>query len=194
SEVKHIPDGEKWEEGPCKVCECQQAQVTCYEPSCPPCPVATLALVVKGRCCPDCTPVHCHSDCLTCSHSPDHCDLCQDPTKLLQNGRCVHSCGLGFYQAGGVCLACQPQCATCTSGLECSSCLPPLLMQQGRCVSTCGDGFYQDHHSCAVCHKSCASCWGPTEKHCVACRDPLRVLRDGSCESTCGDGFYNKQG
>lgn len=48
--------------------------------------------------------VHCHSDCLTCSRSPDHCDLCQDPTKLLQNGRCVHSCGLGFYQAGGVCL------------------------------------------------------------------------------------------
>lgn len=55
---RHCPpqDGEKWEEGPCKVCECQQAQVTCYEPSCPPCPVATLALVVKGRCCPDCTP------------------------------------------------------------------------------------------------------------------------------------------
>lgn len=194
SEVKHIPDGEKWEEGLCKVCECQQAQVTCYEPSCPPCPVATLALVVKGRCCPDCTPVHCHSDCLTCSHSPDHCDLCQDPTKLLQNGRCVHSCGLGFYQAGGVCLACQPQCSACTSGLECSSCLPPLLMKQGQCVSACGDGFYQDRHSCAVCHKSCAACWGPTEKHCVDCRDPLRVLRDGSCESTCGDGFYNKQG
>lgn len=49
-------DGQKWEEGPCKVCECQQAQVTCYQPSCPPCPVATLALVVKGQCCPDCTP------------------------------------------------------------------------------------------------------------------------------------------
>lgn len=54
----HCPpqDGETWEEGPCKVCECQQAQVTCYEPSCPPCPVATLALVVKGQCCPDCLP------------------------------------------------------------------------------------------------------------------------------------------
>lgn len=48
--------------------------------------------------------VHCHPDCLTCSHSPDHCDLCRDPTKLLQNGRCVHSCGLGFYQAGSLCL------------------------------------------------------------------------------------------
>ncbi|XP_073898026.1 extracellular matrix organizing protein FRAS1 isoform X2 [Castor canadensis] len=195
SEIKHIPEGRKWEDGPCKVCECRGAQVTCYESSCPPCPVATLALVVKGQCCPECTSVHCHPDCLTCSHSPEHCDLCQDPTKLLQNGRCVHSCGLGFYQAGSLCLACQPQCTTCTSGLECVSCQPPLLMHQGQCVTTCGDGFFQDRHSCAVCHESCAGCWGPTERHCMSCRDPLQVLRDdGSCKDTCGDGFYNRQG
>uniref|UniRef100_A0A7N5KQV8 Extracellular matrix organizing protein FRAS1 n=1 Tax=Ailuropoda melanoleuca TaxID=9646 RepID=A0A7N5KQV8_AILME len=194
SEVKRIPEGEKWEDGPCKVCECRGSQVTCYEPSCSPCPVATLAQVVKGRCCPDCTSVHCHPDCLTCSQSPEHCDLCQDPTKLLRNGQCVHSCGLGFYQAGAVCLACQPQCSTCTSRLECSSCQPPLLMRHGQCVSTCGDGFYQDRHSCAVCHESCAACWGPTEKHCLACRDPLQVLREGGCESSCGLGFYGKQG
>ncbi|KAG8515171.1 Extracellular matrix protein FRAS1, partial [Galemys pyrenaicus] len=194
SEVKHIPEGEKWEDGPCKVCECQGAQVTCYEPSCPPCPMATLAQVVKGLCCPACTSVHCHPDCLTCSQSPNHCDLCQDPTKLLWNGRCVHSCGLGSYQAGAVCLACQPQCSTCTNGHECSSCHPPLLMRHGQCVPTCGDGFYQDRHSCAVCHESCAACWGPTEKHCLACRDPLQVLKEGSCVGSCGDGFYNKQG
>lgn len=48
--------------------------------------------------------VHCHPDCLTCSQSPEYCDLCQDPTKLLQNGQCVHSCSLGFYQAGALCL------------------------------------------------------------------------------------------
>ncbi|XP_064440740.1 extracellular matrix organizing protein FRAS1 isoform X1 [Mirounga angustirostris] len=194
SEVKRIPEGEKWEDGPCKVCECWGSQVTCYEPSCSPCPVATLSQVVKGRCCPDCTSVRCHPDCLTCSQSPEHCDLCQDPTKLLRNGQCVHSCGLGFYQAGALCLACQPQCSTCTSGLECSSCQPPLLMQHGQCVSSCEDGFYQDRYSCAVCHESCAACWGPTEKHCMACRDPLQVLREGGCESGCGLGFYNKQG
>ncbi|ELW63934.1 Extracellular matrix protein FRAS1 [Tupaia chinensis] len=146
SEIKHIPEGEKWEGGPCKVCECQGAQVTCYEPSCAPCPVATLALVVKGQCCPDCTS------------------------------------------------ACQPWCSTCASGLECSSCQPPLLMQLGHCVSTCGDGFYRDRHTCAVCHESCVSCWGPTEKHCLACREPLQVLREGSCVTSCGEGFYNRQG
>lgn len=42
---------ERVEDGPCKVCECRGAQVTCYEPSCPPCPVATLAQVVEGQCC-----------------------------------------------------------------------------------------------------------------------------------------------
>nr|XP_010967704.1 extracellular matrix organizing protein FRAS1 [Camelus bactrianus] len=194
SKVKRIPEGATWEDGPCKVCECRGTQVTCYKPSCPPCPVATLAQMAKGQCCPECTSVHCHPDCLTCSQSPDHCDLCQDPTKLLRNGRCVHSCGLGFYQAGALCLACQPQCSTCTSGLECSSCQPPLLMQDGQCVSSCGNGFYQDRHSCAACHESCVACWGPTEKHCLACSDPLHVLREGSCQSSCGDGFYNKQG
>ena len=50
-----LQEGEKWEDGPCKVCECRGAQVTCYEPSCPPCPVATLAQAVEGQCCPDCT-------------------------------------------------------------------------------------------------------------------------------------------
>ncbi|XP_006885356.1 PREDICTED: extracellular matrix protein FRAS1 [Elephantulus edwardii] len=194
SRVAHIPEGETWEAGPCRVCECLGAQVTCYEPCCPPCPVATLAVKVEGRCCPDCTSAHCHKDCLTCSQSPDHCDLCQDPTKFLQNGQCVHSCGLGFYQAGGLCLACQPQCSTCTSALECSSCRPPLLMQHGQCVTTCADGFYRDHRSCAACHASCAACWGPTERSCLACKDALHVLREGSCESSCGEGFYNHQG
>ncbi|XP_075401034.1 extracellular matrix organizing protein FRAS1 [Tenrec ecaudatus] len=194
SEVTRIPEEETWKAGPCKVCECRGAQVTCYEPSCPPCPVATLAVKVKGQCCPDCTSARCHKDCLTCSRAPDHCDLCQDPTRLLQNGRCVHSCAPGFYQAGGVCLACQTQCATCTSELECSSCQPPLLMQRGQCVPNCAHGFYREHRSCAVCHESCAACWGPSEKNCLACRDVFQVLREGSCESSCGDGYYLKQG
>ncbi|XP_045713822.1 extracellular matrix organizing protein FRAS1 isoform X3 [Phyllostomus hastatus] len=188
STVKHIPEGEKWEDGPCRVCECRRSQVTCYEPSCPPCPVATLAQVVKGRCCPECTSVHCHPDCLTCSQSPDHCDLCQDPTKLLRNGRCVHSCGPGFYQAGAVCVACQPQCSTCAHELECSSCWPPLLMRHGQCVSTCGDGFYQDHHSCAACDPSCKSC-GPNSPRCLSCAEKA-VLHDGKCISACPGGYY----
>lgn len=61
--------------------------------------------------------------------------------------------------------ACQPQCSTCTSGLECSSCQPPLLMQHGQCVSTCGGGFYQDRHSCAGNHWLGHSQVGHSESH-----------------------------
>lgn len=46
----------------------------------------------------------CHPDCLTCSHSFDHCNACRDARKQLQNGRCVESCAPGFYQDGGACL------------------------------------------------------------------------------------------
>ncbi|XP_069341542.1 extracellular matrix organizing protein FRAS1 [Eulemur rufifrons] len=188
SAVKRIPEGEKWEAGPCRVCECRAAQVTCYEPSCPPCPVATLAVEVKGRCCPHCTAVRCHPDCLTCSHSPDHCDLCRDPAKLLRSGRCVHSCGPGFHQAGSLCAACQPQCATCTRALGCSSCRPPLLLQHGQCVPACGDGFYRDRHACAACDPSCKSC-GPGSPRCLTCPEET-VLHDGTCVSECPGGFY----
>uniref|UniRef100_A0A8C5XSK4 Fraser extracellular matrix complex subunit 1 n=1 Tax=Microcebus murinus TaxID=30608 RepID=A0A8C5XSK4_MICMU len=189
-------DGEKWEDGPCRVCECRGAQVTCYEPSCPPCPVATLAVEVKGQCCPGCTSVRCHPDCLTCSGSPDHCDLCQDPTKLLQGGRCVHSCGPGFYRAGSLCVACQPQCATCSSGLGCSSCRPALLLQLGQCVDACGDGFYRDGHSCAGNPQRAPAglrLTGSALGHCAICQDPTKLLAGGvlscgpSCRS-CGPG------
>lgn len=60
--------------------------------------------------------------------------------------------------------ACKPQCSTCSSGLECSSCQPPLLMRHGQCVSTCGDGFYQDRHSCAGNHWPDQQLAGPLRK------------------------------
>lgn len=48
--------------------------------------------------------VQCHPDCLVCSQSFDHCDICRDATKQLQNGRCVENCESGFYKDAGVCL------------------------------------------------------------------------------------------
>ncbi|XP_007496032.2 extracellular matrix organizing protein FRAS1 isoform X2 [Monodelphis domestica] len=192
---EHIKDeGERWNEGPCKMCECQDAQVICYQPSCLLCPVGTLAVEMMGQCCPACKPVPCHPDCLTCSESPDHCDLCQDPGKKLQNGRCVYSCDPGFYQSGGLCLACQQECATCTNGFECSSCQPSLLMKERQCVAACGRGFYQDHHQCLGCHKSCATCWGPTEKNCLSCKNQFQMLREGFCEGGCIQELYKKSG
>uniref|UniRef100_A0A6I8NJC9 Fraser extracellular matrix complex subunit 1 n=1 Tax=Ornithorhynchus anatinus TaxID=9258 RepID=A0A6I8NJC9_ORNAN len=194
SDVGHIPEGETWQQGLCRMCRCQDAQVICYRPSCPPCPVGTWAVARTGQCCPECTTVPCHSSCLACSRSPEHCDRCRDATKLLQDGRCVDTCQTGFYQEAGACLACRKDCLTCTSGFQCSSCPDSWLLKEGRCVAACGEGFYQRHRSCAVCHRSCAACRGPTGKDCLACRDRARVLKAGACESHCGQGFYRQGG
>lgn len=51
-----VQNGEKWEEGPCTECECQDAEVTCFQRSCPPCPLGSLAVEAKGDCCPHCKP------------------------------------------------------------------------------------------------------------------------------------------
>ncbi|XP_038615096.1 LOW QUALITY PROTEIN: extracellular matrix protein FRAS1 [Tachyglossus aculeatus] len=194
SDARHIPEGETGHLGSCQICECQDTQVICYQPSCPPCTVGTWAMARTGHCCPECTAVPCHSSCLACSRSPEYCDRCRDAAKLLQDGRCVATCHPGFYQEGGACLACQKDCLTCTSGFQCSSCPDSRLLKEGRCVATCGDGFYQHHRSCAVCHRSCAACRGPTGKDCLACRDRARVLKAHACESRCGRGFYRQDG
>ncbi|XP_027744997.1 extracellular matrix protein FRAS1 [Empidonax traillii] len=187
-------DGELWEEGRCRLCECREGEVTCFQRSCPPCPPGSLAQEVKGDCCLRCQPGGCHPDCVSCSQAPDHCDACQDSRKRLQSGRCVETCELGFYPHGGTCLACNETCSACTNGFECSSCRASLLMKNGQCVPSCGKGYFQDRLLCTACHESCSSCWGPAESNCLSCKDASLVLKAGLCLASCGQGFYPKEG
>ncbi|KFU86504.1 Extracellular matrix protein FRAS1, partial [Chaetura pelagica] len=187
-------NGEKWEEGPCRECECRDAEVTCFQPSCLPCPLGSLAAEAPGDCCPLCQPVECHPDCLTCSQASDHCTTCRDARRKLQSGRCVETCASGFYQDGGTCLACNETCSACTNGFECSSCQTSLLMKNGECVTSCGKGYFQDQLLCTACHESCSSCWGAAENNCLSCKDPSHVLKAGLCLASCGQGFYTKDG
>uniref|UniRef100_A0ABM5GKG1 Extracellular matrix organizing protein FRAS1 n=1 Tax=Pogona vitticeps TaxID=103695 RepID=A0ABM5GKG1_9SAUR len=192
---EHTKDsGEKWKEGPCRECECRDSEVLCFSSSCPTCPAGSVAVAVPGECCPRCQPGQCHSDCLTCSQSFDHCDVCRDTTKWLQNGRCVDSCGLGFYQEAGLCLACEKTCSTCRDGYTCTSCQDPLLLKNGRCVTSCGEGFFPGPLQCIACHESCATCQGPTAYNCSTCKDPSHVLLEAFCVAHCGQGFYIKDG
>ncbi|XP_031463336.1 extracellular matrix protein FRAS1 [Phasianus colchicus] len=186
--------GETWKEGLCRECECRDAEVVCFQRSCLPCPPGSMAVREKGDCCPRCQPVKCHPDCLTCSQSFDRCIACRDAKKQLQNGRCVETCGSGFYQDGGTCLACNETCSACVNGFECSSCQTSLLMKNGQCVTSCGKGFFQDQLICAVCHESCSSCWGPADNNCLSCKDTSHVLKAGLCVASCGKGFYEKDG
>ncbi|NXU54362.1 FRAS1 protein, partial [Turnix velox] len=186
--------GEKWEEGPCGECECKAGEVTCFQRSCPPCPLPTLPLEAQGDCCPPCQTVECHPDCLSCSQSSEHCDACRDTRRWLQDGRCVEMCELGFYQDGDNCSACNETCSSCTNGFECSSCLPSLLLKRGQCVTSCGEGYFQDQLLCTACHQSCSSCWGPAEDNCLSCKDTSLVLKAGLCVASCGQGFYTEDG
>ncbi|KFO84606.1 Extracellular matrix protein FRAS1, partial [Buceros rhinoceros silvestris] len=154
----------------------------------------SLAVEEKGGCCPRCQPAECHPDCLTCSQAFDHCDACRDPGRRLQGGRCLETCGSGFYQDGGTCLACDETCSACTNGFECSSCRASLLMRNGQCVTSCGKGYFQEQLLCTACHESCSSCWGAAENNCLSCKDPSRVLEAGLCVAACGRGFYPKDG
>ncbi|CAH6883331.1 Fras1 [Phodopus roborovskii] len=219
--------GTEWASAPCTVCSCTHGEVRCSHKPCSPlsCGPQELGFLAEGGCCPVCVGAgseyelvevdvvgplsllsqlfHCHPDCLTCSHSPDHCDLCRDSTKLLQNGRCVHSCGLGFYQAGGLCLVCHESCAVCWGPTEkhCVACRDPLqVLRDGSCESTCGNGFYNKQGTCIACHASCHTCVGPEPSHCTECKKPeagLQVEQHsgasvpyGKCVPQCGTHFY----
>ncbi|XP_036384589.1 extracellular matrix protein FRAS1-like [Megalops cyprinoides] len=187
-------DLESWEEGPCRRCECRNGQVTCYQRSCPTCPIGTLAVASEGRCCPECHDVQCHPDCVTCFGTWGHCDRCKDPRAVLHGGRCLRSCPPGFYQNGRMCAACKNSCGSCENGFECTSCQKPLFMSRGQCVSTCGSGFFPSHTQCTRCHDSCSTCYDPGLQNCLSCSDPSLLLRDGLCMPECGPGFYTRQG
>ncbi|KAG8454257.1 hypothetical protein GDO86_000773 [Hymenochirus boettgeri] len=194
SRIKHLVNGEKWTEGACRLCECQQGKIICFSLSCPSCPLGTLAVTVEGGCCPQCKPDQCSADCLTCSQSVHHCDICRNETHFLQKGRCVVTCDPGYYQQGKECLACKATCSTCKNGLDCTACMGSLLMEEGQCVPTCGAGFFQNHLSCEACHKSCLTCHGPSEANCLTCKDLSKVNQGGKCVSSCEKGSYVRNG
>ncbi|XP_023676521.2 extracellular matrix organizing protein FRAS1 isoform X1 [Paramormyrops kingsleyae] len=185
---------ERWNDGPCRQCECRDSHAACYQRSCPTCRPGSLAVARPGGCCPECHTAQCYAECLTCSQSPDHCDSCKNPQAVLHEGRCLPVCPSGFYQNGRVCTACPRSCAACENAFECTSCSGILLMSRTQCVSTCDRGFYQDHGQCSRCHDSCSSCHGATPQDCLSCSAPSHLLKDGLCVGACGPGFYTEQG
>ncbi|XP_030622204.1 extracellular matrix organizing protein FRAS1 [Chanos chanos] len=192
---RRLSNLERWNEGPCRECQCKDGHVTCYRLSCPTCAAGTLAMPQPGECCPQCHPaVPCRQDCLTCSGSADHCESCKDPGAFLWNGRCLQKCPQGFFPQGRVCAACQPSCSTCENDFECTSCGGSLILNNRQCVTTCDRGFYQDHTQCLSCDETCSSCRGPGQHECLSCADPSHLLKDGFCVTDCGPGFYAKQG
>lgn len=166
----------------------------------------------------------CDSSCTTCAPSlPSYCTSCST-SQLLLNGTCISSstCPTGYFSstspspfsssssssspsAGNStttlsCLACHPDCETCspddpTLCLSCPPTRPVLNSQTNKCVDTCERNEYFDtgKSKCVTCSTECETCWGAGKNQCLSCgRDDL-VVRGGKCVETDGckiiDGF-----
>ncbi|TKA56249.1 hypothetical protein B0A53_01539 [Rhodotorula sp. CCFEE 5036] len=164
--------------------------------------------LVKGACvdtCPDGMMVStdgkscqaCDSSCATCSRSPSYCTSCASSGALILNGTCTTSvnCPVGFYmsfsspltaQNASSCLACHPDCETCSgpASTSCLSCPPtrPVLTSSNSCVLTCSPNEYFDSSKskCTECDSSCATCSSASSSSCLSCPAGQK-LRQGKC-------------
>ncbi|GAA5853684.1 hypothetical protein JCM9279_000275 [Rhodotorula babjevae] len=134
----------------------------------------------------------CDSTCATCSLSTSHCTSCASTSALILNGTCISgsSCPAGYFAPSSntsTCLACHPDCATCSSSsTTCLTCPPsrPVLTPSGSCVATCASSEYSDtaKSSCVACSSTCATCSGSGSSACMSCPAGQR-LKSGSCSA-----------
>ncbi|KAI0317494.1 insulin-like growth factor binding protein [Amylostereum chailletii] len=132
---------------------------------------------------PTCTA--CSSTCGTCVGAADFCLTCAN-NQLASSGQCVSSCPSGTVSSASSCLACHPDCASCsgTNFNQCTACPADRpVLSNGRCLPTCSQNQFFDKtsSSCQSCDSSCASCTGSGPSACLACSSANQVLRGGSC-------------
>ncbi|XP_038060993.1 extracellular matrix protein FRAS1-like [Patiria miniata] len=183
-------NGDTWEPDNCRTCVCEAGRSNCFKVDCPPCPGDRVPVEVEGQCCPDCVLVQCRPDCLTCN--ANGCTACRNQ-RLVQDGRCVDSCDIGFYKASQtLCQACHETCLSCTAGTEfhCLTCTDSLLLKWSQCVPDCGSGFFEMEGICLECHESCQECTGPRKSDCLVCSNSTHVIRRNSCVPECGQDYY----
>ncbi|GAA5861716.1 hypothetical protein JCM8547_000713 [Rhodosporidiobolus lusitaniae] len=139
----------------------------------------------------------CDSSCATCSTSASFCTSCASSSSLILNGTCISgpSCPTGYFSSSSnssssssstaTCLACHPDCLTCTSTSQtCTSCPSsrPVLTTSSTCVPTCSSTEYFDtaKSSCTSCSSECATCSGSGSDACLSCASGKR-LSGGKC-------------
>ena len=157
----------------------------------------------------------CHAACSTCfSADPASCYTCQTDTATntvyyLQLGTtiCSTSCPAGqLTGTGNICLACAPQCATCSIiQTNCTTCTvlngASVYLQGGTCTPSCISGTYPynaTNNLCLACNIICLTCYGPLTTNCYSCtnttitgitnfyfKDPSNPI----CSSSCSQGY-----
>ncbi|XP_050768974.1 proprotein convertase subtilisin/kexin type 5 isoform X1 [Gymnogyps californianus] len=146
----------------------------------------------------ECEP--CHRSCATCAGAGvDACINCTQ-SYFMEDGRCVQSCGSGYYLDHSTesgyksCKRCDASCLDCSGqgDRNCTSCPSGYNLDTGVCVvgTVCKDGEYlDDSQECQLCEASCQKCIGPEPDNCISC--PLtRVFDNGRCVMQCPRGKF----
>lgn len=107
------------------------------------------------------------------------------------SGQCVSNCSQLNQSYFGdsttsKCLTCIEPCLTCTSVVDCSSCISGVLNQK-RCVGSCPIGTYTQNSVCENCSSGCFSCVGEAT-NCTSCLGSYLYV--GTCVGTCPEGYY----
>ncbi len=90
------------------------------------------------------------------------------------------------------CLACLPECRTCSQASKCVTCDPTLFRTltavTNRC--TCMDYYYDVSGVCTRCSYDCMTCsTGPT---CLTCNSTAnRVKNSSTNKCVCKTGYYD---
>jgi hypothetical protein len=149
--------------------------------------------------CP-CEHIACSANCTSCTSSAS-CTSCVSGM-LVYQGYCVSECPIQYFSNGENCLACDPDCVTCTgsSSSACTSCSLFRTVQvitgsesnsTGQCI--CLPGTYEYPNTtvsyqlrqCWTCDISCApaQCVIGLPTQCISCNANSNYTRatNGSC-------------
>ena len=164
---------------------CQPCDVTCKTCKdtagrCTECHEDTRELNGNGECvCKEgftefqgsCKDTQCSSvdvNCATCyillGDGSVQCQTCSGNHRVLVNNTCV--CGAGYYDNGGVCIACGDGCQSCLSSVQCTECaLESYNNMDGTCTCAKGTHLVNINNTlyCRPCDDNCAACFGTTD-------------------------------
>jgi len=138
------------------------------------------------------------SKCYKCSGAIDSCTECNN-NKFLNGNECVASCIPYGYNVpgnngvGGRCHACKHPCVTCTTELDCESCVANKLFvtSEKRCLDDCPSRHYRNNDKCYPCLYGCQTCDNPNT--CLSCTNDMYYYRD-QCYTSCPSGTFYPSG
>jgi proprotein convertase subtilisin/kexin type 5 len=86
---------------------------------------------------------------------------------------CVSACIDGYYNNQNICSICPPECKTCQSASNCTSCSASYNLFQNTCLTNCPDLYYPNNSICVACTPPCLSCVSSTL--CKNCTQPYNL-------------------